>query len=73
MSVKVIFPIWAWIFFPASTLKLTWPDLALIIAFDNYFSLIKVPILELGINPRGPSTFPNDLSFGNNYGVVNNI
>lgn len=59
-------------FLPESTLKLTWPAFALMIALVNYLSLTRVPTFGLGIKPLGPNILPNALSLGNSYGVVNN-
>lgn len=70
---KVILPIWAWMFLPESTLKFTWPALALVMAAGSYLSLTSVPTLGLGIKPLGPKIFPNAFNLGKNSGVVNNI
>jgi hypothetical protein len=61
-SVKLILPIWAWIFLPLSTLKETCPDLACYRACGNYYSVTSVPNLALGIRPFGPSSFPRGFS-----------
>ena len=73
-SLNVIFPKGAWRFLPLSTLNVTCPDLASLIAGARpYFFAKRVPTFGLGINPLGPSNLPYCLIFGNKSWVVNSI